>query len=469
MDLRIVRNPLFAIVLLICWGSLPCEAGTVLIDGDRMTLVAEGEPLQSLLHEFVEQGISVRIDPAVNPSVRASFHRADVVQALSAILRPYSHLLIWRKGPRDAAPAIEEIHIFRSGKQHLALPFPARTTPSPSPDKIEWDEFMPDEILVRPQPSLTQPGMEALLASVGGRVIGENGSIYRISLPEGSDVTSIARRLSAREEVAAVEPNRVFRLISTVPGDFPEKEAGEGTGGLPDDLQQQSVAVLDTGFDPAFAPTGMALTFVNMLDQTAAISDPAGHGTQMALIASGHVEPAGVAPDGAVVNPVLSIRVIDAEGKSNTFQLMQSIEVAVKSGSRIMSLSWGSNRKSLFLEESLDAAAESGIVILGAAGNEPSGEPVYPAAYDSVWGVGALKPDGSVWEYSNRGDFVALYAPGFARLPVGYDSDPGTYAGTSIATARAAHRASLALSRKPHATREELLQILSKEEGSVGP
>ena len=36
---------------------------------------------------------------------------------------------------------------------------------------------------------------------------------------------------------------------------------------------------------------------------------------------------------------------------------------------------------------------------------------------------------------SNYGDFVDVSLPGFAQMPVGYQSDPGIYAGTSISTA----------------------------------
>jgi hypothetical protein len=142
--------------------------------------------------------------------------------------------------------------------------------------------------------------------------------------------------------------------------------------------------------------------------------------------------------------------------------LIQSIELAVTGKAKVLSMSWGLDQRSLFLEEALDAAYGSGVLISGAAGNEPTGEPVYPAAYDSVMAVGAVNPDGSLWGNSNQGDFVSVYAPGFALLPIGYDGKPGNYAGTSIATAYAAHRAVITLSQNPNATKEEILKMLSE-------
>ena len=76
-----------------------------------------------------------------------------------------------------------------------------------------------------------------------------------------------------------------------------------------------------------------------------------------------------------------------------------------------------------------------GLFIVASAGNEPTGKPIYPAAYSSVIGIGALRPDGKKWGKSNYGDFVEFEAPGFAKLPVGYKGEPGIYAGTSISAA----------------------------------
>ena len=129
-----------------------------------------------------------------------------------------------------------------------------------------------------------------------------------------------------------------------------------------------------------------------------------------------------------------------------------------------MSLSWGAETDSGFLGEAFEYARSKGMVILGSAGNEPTGKPVYPAAYSSVIGVGALSPEGKQWEKSNYGDFVTLAAPGFATLPVGYKGDPGTYAGTSISTAYAANVFAYYLSKHPEASIEEILGSLRARE-----
>ena len=129
-----------------------------------------------------------------------------------------------------------------------------------------------------------------------------------------------------------------------------------------------------------------------------------------------------------------------------------------------MSLSWGSETRSGFLEKAFAQASGKGLIIVASAGNEPTGRPVYPAAYGSVIGVGAAGPDGKAWEKSNYGHFVSLYAPGFAAFPVGYKGDPGTYAGTSISAAFAANLIANVLSHNPKASREEVIKALSGQQ-----
>jgi thermitase len=125
-----------------------------------------------------------------------------------------------------------------------------------------------------------------------------------------------------------------------------------------------------------------------------------------------------------------------------------------------VSLSWGSETASSLLEAAVGYADSKGLILVAAAGNAPTGQPVYPAAYASVIGVGALAADGQDWNQSNHGDFVSLAAPGMADLPVGYNGDPGRYAGTSIATAYTARQIAAIIDRYPDADRETILTLL---------
>ena len=196
---------------------------------------------------------------------------------------------------------------------------------------------------------------------------------------------------------------------------------------------------------------------------------PLGHGTQMSLIAAGVVKPCGVRTESERYNPIIPIRVFDDNGFTSNFAIIESIDFALNNGARVMSLSWSSETESDFLKNTLDYASSKDLIIVAAAGNEPTGKPVYPAAYSSVIGVGALEPEGKVWENSNYGSFVMLYAPGFATFPVGYKGNPGAYAGTSISTAFAANLIAHYLSRNPEATSQEVFNALMNNGMKIDP
>ncbi len=141
---------------------------------------------------------------------------------------------------------------------------------------------------------------------------------------------------------------------------------------------------------------------------------------------------------------------------------MDSINFALENNARVMSLSWGSETKSAFMEKAFEYASAKGLIIVASAGNEPTGAPMYPAAFPSVIGVGALGPHGKKnWVNSNYGSFVAFYAPGFANMPVGYNGDPGIYAGTSISAAYVANTIATFLSQNPSAGTQEVLEFLN--------
>jgi len=271
---------------------------------------------------------------------------------------------------------------------------------------------------------------------------------------------ALVEQVARHPRVAKAEPNYVYPIAmpykesaSTAPVSMFVDNLSPG-GGAP-------VAILDTGLGSDSGLEDFILASFDAMNPAEPISDLLGHGTQMALIAAGVVKPFGVSEDFKARIPIIPIRAFDNNGFTSNFSIMRSIDFALNHDARVMSLSWGSATRSDFLENVLDLANAKGLIVVASAGNEPTGKPVYPAAYSSVVGVGALAPDGKFWKRSNYGNFVRLYAPGFATLPVGYEGDPGVYAGTSIAAAFVANIIANYMSENPKATKQEILSILS--------
>ena len=449
------------LVILLCVTS--ASAFEVQISGDRLTLRADQVPLQSILQRLADLGIKIRIDPQINPKTTASFEDRDIRQGLDSILKPFGHVLIWKsiEGPAGPIPRLAEIQVFKPGKRELMKPFGVRSRFQIARNAKDGSFFVKNEILLGLNPGMSLSEFKEFLRQIGGTVVDSYAAvgIYRIRLPEDSDVPSLVEQITKHPKVAKAEPNYAYPIL------VPHRQTASSLNhndfsNIPARSDTAPIAVLDTGLGTDSGLDDLVLASLDALNPDEPVSDSLGHGSQMALIAAGVVKPSGVDKESETHSPIIPIRVFDDNGFTSNFTIMRSIDFSLKHGARVMSLSWGSETRSDFLESALNYARSKGLLIVASAGNEPTGEPVYPAAFSSVIGVGALRPDGKSWKKSNYGDFVTVYAPGFASLPMGYKGDPGDYAGTSISAAFLANVISNYLSDHPDATMQEVLRAI---------
>ncbi len=188
-----------------------------------------------------------------------------------------------------------------------------------------------------------------------------------------------------------------------------------------------TIAILDTGVEnhPAITATVVRTELVPLPDDPAAQN---GHGTAVAsLIVGSHQLVPGVAP-GA---DLLSIRVADDAGVSNSFTLARGIMDAIDAGAQIINISMGSYGDSPLLHDAVQAAADAGVVIVAAAGNDAMPALAYPAAYPEVLGVGAVDATGTHLDFSNTGDGIAASAPGFGINAAWTGDSLVSFSGTS--------------------------------------
>ena len=432
----------------------------VQITGDKLTLQADDIPLQDILAGLAQEGIRVHMDPQIDRKMSASFQNLEIQKGLEWILKDLDYVLLWEsiEGPGGRIPRLAEIQVFRPGQKDRMELIASRRSLAVGQNPEDGSYYVRDEVLLRVKPGTDPEAVDALLAAWGGRVVDGFGAlgIFRVRLPEGSDVQAVVKELQEKLGQEGAEANFAYPMPRS-PGDIRihpvDPTLGIGENPVP-------VAVIDSGLSPDARMDRYVLASLDAMNPGQAISDDEGHGTQMALIAAGLVKPMGVSESSGSHVPIIPIRAFDEKGFTSTFHLMQSIEFALRHGARVMSLSWGSETRSEFLGLALESAHLRGLVIVASAGNEPTGRPQYPAAYPSVIGVGALGPGGKPWEKSNSGDFVALYAPGFASMPVGYRGEAGVYGGTSISAAFTANRIASILSAHPKATQEQIIQAL---------
>lgn len=442
----------------------PALAGTVQISGDRVSIRADGEPLQNLLKTFAGFGIKIRIDPEINPAVSVKVDNRDIQSALKILLKNINYVLFWETitGPLGPVLKISEIRVFYPGEEARVVTLTPGIMGDIITDPRTGDRYVAGELLLKLQPGLDIIAFNRLLVKIGGTLIGSNPDlgIYRIRVPMDADIPSIVKILKSSPGVVSAEPNFAYPLFTPSIGGE-QLQLNHDTRNQNLLGQAPPVAVLDTGIVKEFGLDTVLLGQFNAADPENSADDFQGHGTQMALIASGIVLPAGISSDFATV-PVLAVKAVDDNGYVSNFSMMLAIGKAFDAGCRVMSLSWGAETRSGFLETALGNASQRGMIVVASAGNEPVGTPVYPAAYGSVIGVGALKPGGDPWEESNFGEFVSIWAPGFANFPIGFKGNPGTYAGTSISTAYVANRVSRYLALHPEASLDEILEAVKR-------
>lgn len=170
---------------------------------------------------------------------------------------------------------------------------------------------------------------------------------------------------------------------------------------------------------------------------------PQFHGTAIAsIIAANSPEYMGLAP----MAQVYAASVFELDGKrgeiASTVSLIRALDWLISSGVDVVNISLAGPPNRL-LERALDRASSQDMVVMAAAGNGgPVARPMYPAAYDSVVAVTAVDSAQQVFRLANRGEYLALAAPGVdlrhAQSGGGYAASSGTSFAVPFAVTAAA-------------------------------
>lgn len=443
-------------------AALPLHAWELRLAADTLSIEADNVPLRDILRQFHEAGIRVEMDDRINPLVTAHFKDREIGSALKRLLADCDYALSWRniEGPAGRIRRLSEVFVYKPGDRRTLTPLVSGQRPvvQASTNGIAC---VKGEILLRLMPGVTQEQFRALLLKSGATLLDGIPALglYRIRLAPDAALAAALNALNQDPIVARAEPNRVYdpltpRRLGEATASATPGAPGAANTGVP------AVGVLDSGLLPDLNPAGAVVARLDATAPERPLSDPVGHGTQMALLASGAIVPDGASPLSDRAVPLVAVRTLDDNGFSSDFTLLQGMTFALDQGARVLSLSWGAETVSPFFKDAVAYAQGRGAVVVAAAGNEPTGRPLYPAALPGVVAVAALEPDGTPWSQSNYGDFVALAAPAYAALPVGYKASPGLYAGTSIATAYTANVLARYFELHPKATTGEAIAAL---------
>ena len=231
----------------------------------------------------------------------------------------------------------------------------------------------------------------------------------------------------------------------------------------------QPIAVIDSGVRASHPDlAGKVLAGYDFVANDNDANDENGHGTAVA----GTVSPASNNLVGvcgvAWSNPILPVRVLDANGSGSYSAIANGIIYAADRGAKVINLSLGGTSSSRALQDAINYAWNKQCVIVAAAGNNGNNIAFYPAACSNVVAVSATNISDTRPSWSNFGSYVDVSAPGVDILSV-YGSDQyAAWNGTSFSSPVASGVVALMAAANTTLTNAQLVDILIKNSDDIG-
>lgn len=312
----------------------------------------------------------------------------------------------------------------------------------------------------------------ALVAVQDFPLIGSRLGLFRIT---GSrSVETVQRQLAADGGVRLAQPNFRYVLQEQQPASVP-KEGDPAQYAvkklrLPQAHQLShgsnvTVAVIDSGIDASHPE--LADTVVGSFDALGGKEGPHVHGTGIAGAIVAHGRLIGSAPSARIL-AIRAFGVARGGAESTSFVILKSLDYAAAHGAQVINMSFAGPKDAL-VGRSLAAAGAKGIVLVAASGNAgPKSPPLYPAADPGVIAVSATDAYDRLFPASNRGNHVAVTAPG---VDVFLPAPGGKYqmtTGTSFSAAYVSGLAALMIARDPTIKPDRVRAILMRTARDLG-
>ena len=303
--------------------------------------------------------------------------------------------------------------------------------------------------------------------------------VFLMRIPDGGDLEAIRNQASGDGRALWVQPD--FGYVSL---DDSNTAAGRQyalakirADGLPQAARGQgiTVAMIDSGVARNHESLNADnITLIDLVDGKP--TPPAEtHGTVVASIIAGSGKVKGLAPAANLI-AIRAFSEVDPKSGASTsdsFHVSQGISTALEQKARIINMSIGGPNDRL-VRMAIEQAVLTGVIVIAAAGNSgPDAPPVYPAAQRGVIAVTATDDKDRLFNGANRGDYIAVAAPGVAVIAAkpgkGGASAYDYFTGTSMATGYATGLAAVLLSADPKLTSADIRRIMCHSATDLGP
>ncbi len=289
-----------------------------------------------------------------------------------------------------------------------------------------------------------------VIADPGQTIALLDRSIVRLRLVDNRPLEQVLAALAEEPDIDLVQPNYVYEASKgpgaevTVPQYSPDtlnlKDAHRLARG-----NRVKIAIIDTAIDETHPEIAGAVAETYAFDGEPPA--PEGHGTAIAGILAAHSVLTGVAPGARLLSVPAFRSNKTALAESTSLELLKGIDWAFASGARLINMSFTGPKDPLLGRIIKEAAADGGIFVAAAGNGGPTAPPLYPAAYPEVIAVTATDQSDRLYANANRGEYIALAAPGVDIVVPGLSGSYELQTGTSMAAAHVAGVVALMLER----------------------
>jgi subtilisin family serine protease len=226
-----------------------------------------------------------------------------------------------------------------------------------------------------------------------------------------------------------------------------------------------TVAVIDSGVDVKHPE--LANSISDNFDALGSQEGPHVHGTGIAGAIVAHARLMGSAPEARII-AIRAFGGTTGGAESSSYIILKSLNYAAEHGAQIVNMSFA-GPKDAVIERAIAATAARGLVLIAAAGNAGAkSPPLYPAANPNVIAVSATDAQDKLFTASNRGNYIALAAPGVDIFLPAPDGKYQMTSGTSFSAAYVSGVAALLLERNYTLKPEALRMTLAKTARDLG-
>ncbi|AOW77408.1 peptidase S8 [Colwellia sp. PAMC 20917] len=230
------------------------------------------------------------------------------------------------------------------------------------------------------------------------------------------DVKTMINRMKKDSSIEFIEPDyKRFLMAQNQPWGIAQTQSDQLTD---NDGANMTVCIIDSGYEQANPDLNANnASGTNNSGTGNWYQNGGSHGTHVAGTIAGVNNSEGVVGIMPNTNVNLHIvKVFNEAGWGYVGELSDAVDTCVNNGAKVINMSLGGAGSSVTEKNALQAAADSGVLLVAASGNDGNTTLSYPASYDAVMAVGALDSNNQHAEFSQYTPQVEISAPGEAVL-----------------------------------------------------